>query len=77
MNEAELRDFLAKQGLVDNKSVFCKLKGGYLNSVWRADTPHLIHRPIGICAKSPLRLIKGTLSFLSSRHAGVRKVLNE
>ena len=26
---------------------------------------HLIHRPIDICATFPLRLIKGTLSFLS------------
>ena len=26
---------------------------------------HLIHRPIDICATSPLRLIEGTLSFLS------------
>lgn len=39
MTEAELRDFLAKQGLADNRSAFRKLKGGYLNSVWRVDTP--------------------------------------
>ena len=26
---------------------------------------HLIHRTINICATSPLRLIKGSLSFLS------------
>ena len=39
MTEAELRDFLAKQGLADNGSAFRKLKGGYLNSVWRVDTP--------------------------------------
>ena len=29
------------------------------------DKTHLIHRPIDICATSPLRLIKGTLSFMS------------
>ena len=39
MTEVELRDFLAKQGLADNRSAFRKLKGGYLNSVWRVDTP--------------------------------------
>ena len=39
MTEVELRDFLAKQGLADNGSAFRKLKGGYLNSVWRVDTP--------------------------------------
>ena len=39
MTEVELRDFLAKQGLAANKSAFRKLKGGYLNSVWRVDTP--------------------------------------
>ena len=33
-----MRDFLAKQGLADNGSAFRKLKGGYLNSVWRVDT---------------------------------------
>ena len=38
MTEAELRDFLAKQGLADNRSAFRELKGGYLNSVWRVDT---------------------------------------
>lgn len=39
MTEVELWDFLAKQGLADNGSAFRKLKGGYLNSVWRVDTP--------------------------------------
>ena len=32
---------------------------------YKNDKTHLIHRPIDICATSPLRLIKGTLSFLS------------
>ena len=39
MTEVELWDFLAKQGLAVNGSAFRKLKGGYLNSVWRVDTP--------------------------------------
>lgn len=38
MTEAELRDFLTKQGLAENRSAFRKLKGGYLNSVWCVDT---------------------------------------
>ena len=38
MTEAELRDFLCEQGLVDNWTEFQKLKGGYLNTVWRFDT---------------------------------------
>ena len=39
MTEVELRDFLDKQRLANNGSAFRKLKGGYLNSVWRVDTP--------------------------------------
>jgi len=39
MTEVELRHFLAKQGLADNRTEFSKLKGGYLNAVWRVDTP--------------------------------------
>ena len=56
MTEAELRDFLAKQGLADNKSAFRKLKGGYLNSVWRVDTPHR-----SLVAKEFARPMTGTL----------------
>lgn len=39
MTEVELRDFLAKQGLADSRAEVLKLKGGYLNSVWRVDAP--------------------------------------
>ena len=49
MTEAELRDFLAKQGLADNGSAFRKLKGGYLNSVWRVDTPDAVPCCQGVC----------------------------
>ncbi|UWQ93046.1 hypothetical protein K3727_09820 [Rhodobacteraceae bacterium M382] len=38
MTEAELRRFLTQQGLADDRTGFRKLKGGYLNSVWRVDT---------------------------------------
>ena len=41
------------------------------------DKTHLIHRPIDICATSPLRLIKGTLSFLLLGHSIVRDFFNE
>jgi hypothetical protein len=40
MTEAELRRFLAKQGLADSQTGFQKLKGGYLNTVWRVDAPN-------------------------------------
>ena len=36
------------------------------------DKTHLIHRPIDICGTSPLRLIKGTLSFLLLDNARMR-----
>ena len=49
MTEVELRDFLAKQGLADNGSAFRKLKGGYLNSVWRVDTPVACSCRQGVC----------------------------
>ena len=39
MTEAELRSFLAKQGLANDRTEIRTLKGGYLNSVWRVDTP--------------------------------------
>ncbi|OED48152.1 hypothetical protein [Leisingera sp. S232] len=39
MTEVELRDFLAKQGLADSRAEVLKLKGGYLNSVWRVTAP--------------------------------------
>ena len=37
MTETELRLFLAKHGLADKQTEFRKLKGGYLNTVWRVD----------------------------------------
>lgn len=39
MTEAELRRFLCEQGLAGNRTGFRKLKGGYLNTVWRVDAP--------------------------------------
>ena len=39
MTEAELREFLCRQGLADNRTELRTLKGGYLNTVWRVDTP--------------------------------------
>ena len=39
MTEAELRQFLERQGLADSRAEFRKLKGGYLNTVWCVDTP--------------------------------------
>ena len=38
MTETELRRFLSGQGLLNNQARIKKLKGGYLNSVWRVDT---------------------------------------
>ena len=38
MTETELRRFLSGQGLLADQARFKKLKGGYLNSVWRVDT---------------------------------------
>ena len=38
MTEAELRRFLASQELADSRTALRKLKGGYLNTVWRVDT---------------------------------------
>ena len=38
MNETQLQTFLWKQGLADSRARLKKLKGGYLNSVWRIDT---------------------------------------
>lgn len=38
MTEAGLQHFLCKQGLADNRVDLLKLKGGYLNTVWRVDT---------------------------------------
>ncbi len=38
MTEPELMSFLADVGLADNHTSLHKLKGGYLNSVWRFDT---------------------------------------
>jgi thiamine kinase len=39
LTEVELRRFLTKHGLADSWTEFRKLKGGYLNSVWRVDAP--------------------------------------
>ena len=39
MTEAELREFLCRQGLADNRTELRTLEGGYLNTVWRVDTP--------------------------------------
>ena len=39
MTETELRHFLAKHGLANKQTEFQKLKGGYLNTVWRVDAP--------------------------------------
>ena len=39
MTKAELRRFLAKQGLADSQAELRKLKGGYLNTVWYVETP--------------------------------------
>ncbi len=39
MTEAELRRFLAEQGLASRKTAFRKLKGGYSNKVWCVDAP--------------------------------------
>ena len=41
MTEAELRRFLAKHGLADNRTEIRTLKGGYLNTFWRVDTDDL------------------------------------
>lgn len=40
MTEAELRQFLCNHDLADSQTNFTKLKGGYLNTVWRVDTPN-------------------------------------
>lgn len=38
MTEDELRRFLCGQNIADGQARFKKLKGGYLNTVWRVDT---------------------------------------
>jgi len=35
MNESELKDFLVSVGLAQGSLKLTRLKGGYLNSVWR------------------------------------------
>ena len=37
MTEVELRDFLCSHALADDQTDIQKLKGGYLNTVWRVD----------------------------------------
>ncbi len=56
MTEAELKQFLEKQGLTDSRAEFRKLKGGYLNTVWRVDTPER-----RLVAKEFVKPMTGTL----------------
>ncbi|MDC3129564.1 hypothetical protein OA432_01750, partial [Paracoccaceae bacterium] len=56
MTEAELKQFLEKQGLTDSRAEFRKLKGGYLNTVWRVDTPER-----RLVAKEFVKPVTGTL----------------
>ncbi len=56
MTEAELKQFLEKQGLTDSRAEFRKLKGGYLNTVWCVDTPER-----RLVAKEFVKPMTGTL----------------
>ncbi len=56
MTEAELKQFLEKQGLTDSRAEFRKLKGGYLNTVWCVDTPERC-----LVAKEFVKPMAGTL----------------
>jgi hypothetical protein len=52
----ELRSFLTKHELVDSWTEFRKLKGGYLNCVWRVDAPDRC-----LVAKEFAKAMTGTL----------------